>query len=104
MPNIYVTKDGEVVAQGDPRAVFLAYREGTFLDEARLDSMRPGLAKDVKAAIAGEKKTAKEEPEPEAETEAEAVEEKAAPEPENKSVEAPEENKSSGGRRSRKQE
>lgn len=101
MPSIYVDKDMQIVAAGDARTAFLAWREGGSLDEQRLDAMRPGLAKEVKAAIAAQKAKGKEAEPPKeepamAEEKAaeEPVEYKAAEKVENKAVEKPAENKS----------
>lgn len=83
-----------IVPAGDARAARLAWREGGSLDEQRLDAMKPGLAKQVKAAIAEQKASAKKtEPEPVEEKAAPEAEDKAAEQVENKAVEAPAENK-----------
>ena len=71
----YVTADGKVVEEGDENAAQLIFVEGQEFDAARLTEFGPNVAKDLKALI---DKPAK----------------KAAPEPEDKAVEAPSENKS----------
>jgi hypothetical protein len=58
MPNYYLTRDLKIVAEGDPEAAFVAYREGSEPDDERLESFRSGLSKEVRDIVAGRKKAA----------------------------------------------
>jgi len=100
MPNVYVDKDMNIVPAGDARAARLAWREGGTVDETRLEAMKRGLSKEVKAAIAAQKAAVPvaKEPTREAPEEVAEPEEKAVDTVENKAVEQPAENKSARGR------
>lgn len=88
MPNYYLTSDDRIVVEGDPAAAFLLYGEGSELDDERVNSMKPGLAKELRARIAVDKKGS-------ATTELEAKAEESAPE--DKMVEGPAETKAEEG-------
>jgi hypothetical protein len=53
MPNYYLTREGELVPEGDEKAAFLVHREGSEPDDERLESLKPGLAAALKAKLRG---------------------------------------------------
>lgn len=91
MPNLYTTRTGEIVEEGDPSAAFLLHNENT---EPDYEALAPEMAKALRARLSAGLKPAKATKATEDDPAAIGVAEgKAEPQADDKAVAGPEANK-----------